>query len=402
MPIILQINATVNWGSTGKIAEQINIDAASRGWNCFVAFGRHCNNSKSTLLEVGNKFNVYSHFVENRLLDNEGLASRMPTKNLIETIKEIQPDIVHLHNIHDHWINYKILFQYLNTTDIPVVWTFHDFWAVTGHCAHFVSVNCNKWQYECGSCPLNESLIDRSRRNFRLKKKLLLANKNLHIAAVSEWVAGLVKKSFLSNNDIRVIPNGINLNVFRPRPKSEIAGMYDGKFIMMAVASQWKMGKGLNDYIEMSALLKDDELIVLVGVDECTKKSLPDKIIGISRINNQDELASLYSRADVVTSFSSAETFGLTIIEAFACGTPVVAYNNTAQATLVTSTTGYLVPTGDYKAAYQEIQTIRLKGKEYYSDTCLRLVAESYDEKLCSEKYINLYNDLLNQRKFVL
>lgn len=395
MPKILQLNSTSNWGSTGKIAETISQEARMNGWENYIAYGRYSNPSRSNLIKVGNCLNVYFHYIENRLLDNEGLASRFATKRLIKQIKQVSPDIIHLHNIHDHWLNYEILFRYLNSTDIPVVWTFHDFWAVTGHCAHFVSVNCDKWQQECGLCPLNKSLIDQSRRNFLLKKKLFLSSNNLHVVAVSEWVAGLVKKSFLSNIDIRVIPNGINLNVFRPRPKSEISSIYKGKYIIMAVASQWKSGKGLDDYIAMSSFLKNDELIVLVGLNENMKRSLPDNIIGIPRTNSQNELAILYSRADVVTSFSSAETFGLTIVEAFACGTPVVAYNNTAQSTLVTDATGYLVPTGDYATAYQVIQIIRQKGKNHYSDACVQLVAEFYDERLSTEKYINLYNEML-------
>lgn len=397
MPRILHINATANWGSTGRIAEQLCDIAKASGWDCFIAYGRYANMSNHNLVKVGNRGNVYVHYIANRILDNEGLSSCLATKRLVRKIKQISPDIIHLHNLHDHWINYKILFEYLNSIEIPVVWTFHDFWAVTGHCAHFISVNCDKWQHECGSCPLNKSLIDRSRRNFLLKKELFLANNNLYVVAVSEWVGGLVKKSFLSNKDIRVIPNGINLNMFRPQPKSDTDGMYGGKFIILAVASQWKYGKGLNDYIAMSSLLKDDELIILVGVDENTKKSLPVNIIGISRTNSQNELALLYSRANVVTSFSSAETFGLTIVEAFACGTPVVAYNNTAQATLVNEDTGYLVPTGDYIAAYLAIQSIRQKKKSHYSDACLRLVAECYDERQCAEKYINLYNDILKK-----
>lgn len=395
MPKLLQINVTANWGSTGKIAEQIGTCAMSHDWESYMAYGRMMNPSQSILIKVGSRLDVYKHYVENLVLDNEGLASRIATRRFLRKIEEIKPDIIHLHNIHDHWLNYEILFKYLNTTDIPILWTFHDFWALTGHCAHFIRAKCDKWQMECKSCPLSKSLIDRSRRNFLLKKKLLLSNNNLHIVAVSEWVRGLVKKSFLSGNDIKVIPNGINLNVFRPQPKSETKAMYEGKFIIMAVASQWKFGKGLNDYIAMSSLLKKDELIVLVGIDENTKKLFPDNIIGISRTNNQNELALLYSRADVVTSFSSAETFGLTIVEAFACGTPVVAYNNTAQATLVTEDTGYLVPTGDYIAAYLAIQSIRQKEKWRYSDACVRLVTECYDERLCTEKYINLYNEIL-------
>jgi glycosyltransferase involved in cell wall biosynthesis len=396
MPKVLQLNVTANWGSTGNIAEQIGACAMDHEWESYIAYGRMMNPSESNLIKVGSEFDVYEHYAENLLFDNEGLASRIATRRLLRKIDEIKPDIIHLHNIHDHWLNYDILFKYLNTTDISIVWTFHDFWALTGHCAHFIRVNCDKWQYECGSCQLNKSLIDRSRRNFLLKKKLFLANDNLHIVAVSEWVSGLVKKSFFSNTDLRVIPNGINLNIFKPQPKSVTDCLYKGKFIIMAVASQWKSGKGLNDYIAMSSLLKNDELILLIGVDENTKKFLPENIIGISRTNSPNELALLYSRADVVTSFSLAETFGLTIVEAFACGTPVVAYNNTAQAALLTEETGYLVPTGDYTAAYQAIQCIRQKDKSRYFDDCVRLATE-YDEKLCTEKYINLYNDILKK-----
>lgn len=396
MPIIIQINVTANWGSTGRIAEQINIKALDKRWNCYIAFGRNCTPSRSKLIKVGSKFDVYEHYIENRLFDNEGLASRIATKKLIKKIQNIAPDIIHLHNLHDHWLNYKLLFDFLNQTNIPIIWTFHDCWAFTGHCSHFVHAKCNKWMEKCEKCQFNASFIDNSYRNYELKKKLFTNNPNIHIVAVSDWLGNLCRKSFFKYNDIRVIENGIDLTIFKPTyiPLDDNIG--EDKYVIMAVSSQWNSkSKGLMDYLEMSNLLKDDEVIVLVGVHEELKKRLPSNIIGIGRTNNQEELAALYTRANVVTSFSSAETFGLTIVEGYACGTPAVVYDNSALPSLITIGTGFVVPDKDYKAAYEAIQVIKDNGKNFYLNSCIK-VAKKYDKDKCFEKYISLYNEVLN------
>lgn len=408
MPKLLQINVTANWGSTGKIAEECNQKAKASGWEIYSAYGRYMNPSASTLIKVGGKYSTCEHYVEHRMLDNEGLSSRWATKALIRKIKEIQPDIIHLHNIHDHWLNYEILFGYLNQTDIKVVWTFHDFWAITGHCSHFVSANCQKWQTECNKCPLNHSLLKRTRRNYELKRQLFTANQNLHIVSVSEWLGNNVKNSFLGNGDCRVIENGVDEKIFRPTPfgilnSSDYSGYLlgvDGKFVIMAVSSQWKSGaKGLDDYIAMSKMLKNDEVIVLVGVNDEIIARLPRNIVGVKRTNNQQELAALYTSADVVTSFSSAETFGLTIVEGYDCGTPAVVYDNTAPPALITPETGFVVPNKDYHAAYDAIQTIKSNGKSHYSDACIKLGHEKYSKDKCFEKYMQLYKEIQKQRK---
>lgn len=163
---LLQINVTANWGSTGKIAEQIGLCAMANGWKSYIAYGRMSNSSKNELIKIGNMPQVYWHYVQNRLFDREGLASLCATKQLVRKIKEIKPDVINLHNIHDHWLNYRILFEYLNQTDIKVVWTFHDCWAFTGHCYHFVQQNCMKWQTECHDCVQRYKFIDRSRKTF--------------------------------------------------------------------------------------------------------------------------------------------------------------------------------------------------------------------------------------------
>lgn len=409
MPKLLQINVTANWGSTGKIAETCNQTAARKGWDIYAAYGRYMNPGDSQLVCTSSRWDVYEHYAEHRLLDNEGLASRGCTKQLVEEIKRIQPDIVHLHNIHDHWLNYRILFDYLNQTNIKVVWTLHDFWTITGYCSHFVQADCSQFMTECAECPYTKGhllpLVKQTKRNFNLKKQLFTANQNLHVVSVSDWVGENVAKSFLRDKDLRVIHNGVDTEVFKPTSLDilnssnylNFLNSIEGKFVIMAVSSQWKSGsKGLDDYKVMAKMLKDDEVIVLVGVPEEISKDFPKNIIGIQRTNNQQELAALYTRADVVCSFSSAETFGLTIVEGYACGTPAVVYDNTAPPALITPETGLVVENANWRAAYKAIQQIKLKGKQHYYDACISLAREKYNKDKCFEKYIELYESLIN------
>lgn len=402
MSKLLQINVTSNWGSTGRIAEECNKAAQSKGWETFVAYGRYSNPSTSETYRIDNKWEVYEHYIENRLFDNEGLASRFATNRLVKKIREIEPDIVHLHNIHDHYLNFRILFEFLNQAKIKVVYTFHDFWAITGGCTHFVGSDCSRWQTGCSDCPQKHSLIDRSRRNYEIKRKYIGGCKNLIVTTVSEWVGSHVRQSFLKDKDIRVIPNGVDTKVFQPSDAStllkslNISDRLKNKFIIMGVSSQWKSGsKGLEDYKAMSKILGPDEMIVLVGVPDEIISELPKNIIGIKHTNSQQELAALYSRANVVTSLSSAETFGLTIVEGYACGTPAVVYNNTAPPTIITPETGFVARNHDYKDAYTKILQIKEKGKSHYFTACIKLAHEKYDKAKCFEQYLELYNDLL-------
>lgn len=409
-PIIIQINATANWGSTGKISELCNRFISQKNWKCYEIYGRYQNPSEFEQIKIANNINVYKHYIEAVLFDNEGLASRSATRSLIVKIQEISPTIIHLHNIHDHWINYKILFEYLNQTDIKVVWTFHDFWAITGHCAHFVNKQCERFKEECYDCPYTNGkllpILKRTKRNFNLKKQLFAANKNLTIVPVSKWVGENVLQSFLRDKKIVVIPNGVDTSIFKPQSLGAIQNVecqrklscLEGKFIIMAVSSQWKSGmKGLDDYVAMSKMLKEDEVIVLVGVPEDISKKFPKNMIGIRRTNSQHELAAFYTRANVICSFSLAETFGMTIVEGYACGTPAVVYDNTAPPALITPETGFVVQNHDYKAAYQAIQKIKNYGKIYYSEACIRLVKEKYEKNICFNRYVSLYEEILSK-----
>ena len=399
MPRILQIDSCLGVGSTGRITESIGALAMAKGWECYIAHGaRYVGESKMKSIPVVTKLGEYAHALKSRLFDLHGLGSTRETKQLVKKIKQIKPDIVHLHCIHGYYLNYKVLFEYLNTTNIPVIWTFHDFWGITGHCAHFVEAKCDKWQSGCYECPLINrypaSLTDSSKKNYKIKKLYFSGCNNLNIVAVSDWLKECVAQSFLSDKPIRVIPNGIDLSVYRSQ--NAAAHIPNSKqFIMLGVASQWKEGKGFEDYMKLSKYLKDDEVIVLVGLSKQQISQLPSNIIGYECLSSQVELSKLYSSADVLLSLSYAETFGMTIVEAAACGTPAIVYDNTAQKSMVTADTGFVVQTGNVDEVYKAVEKIRQVGKKNYSYNCRERVEKYFDKNKSFMNYISLYEELL-------
>lgn len=398
MPKLLQINITANWGSTGKIAEQIGLCAMAHGWESYVAYGRWANPSESKLIHVGGVFNTYEHYAENRFLDNEGLASRIATRKFLRELDKIKPDVVHLHNIHDHYMNYPLLFKYLADRNIPVVWTQHDLWAMTGHCPYNM-IGCRKWESECKDCPLIPKFcIDRSTRNHRLKKDAFTSVKNMTIVPVSEWLGTEVQKSFLNDYPMKVIKNGVDVNVFRPMD-GDVRNKYglNGKHILLAVSSVWPESKGLSDYVRLSEMLPDEFRIVLVGLTQEQIASLPESITRIARTDSQMELAQMYSAADVVMSLSASETFGLTLAEGMACGSPVVVYNNTAQPELVTPDTGRVVENGNVEQLRDVlIELVRSDFKRLHTNDCRKRAEEIFDKNKAWESYISLYAKILN------
>ena len=359
MSKLLQINVTANWGSTGKIAESIGLSAINKGWESYIAYGRYSNPSRSQMISIGTLLDTYWHYGVQRIMDNEGLCSTQATKNLVREIQRIKPDVVQLHNIHDHYLNYRILFEYLNLTNIKVVWTFHDCWAFTGHCFHFVTKGCEKWKTGCHHCPLRneypKTLLDNSRRNYELKEKLFTANKNLTIVPCSEWMEGFVKESFFKDKKITTIHNGVDVDTFAPIPSHQ----RNDKFRIIAVSSVWTKAKGLFDIYKLREMLPVEIEIMMVGLSEEQLKSLPGGIKGIQRTQNVQELVRLYNEADVLINPTYADTFPTVNLEALACGTPVITYQTGGSPEAVDEKTGFVIPQGDVPALLKAILKVR-------------------------------------------
>ena len=383
---LLQINVTANWGSTGKIAEQIGICAMSNGWKSYIAYGRMMNPSQLHLIKVGSKINTYIHYASNLFLDKEGLSSTYATKKLINVIKTIEPDVIQLHNIHDHWLNYEVLFNYLNNSKIKVFWTFHDCWAFTGHCHHFVDINCTKWIKGCSNCPKRNFFADRSFINYNLKKQLFTNCLNLTIIPVSNWMENFVSLSFLKNKPRITIHNGIDLSVFKPNSDVEKSTSI---FNIIAVSSVWTKSKGIDDIFKLRELLSSEYHITIVGLNEKQISNLPKGINGIQRTQNLEALVKLYSTSDVFINPTYADTFPTVNLEALACGTPVITYKTGGSPEAVDEKTGIVVEQGNVNALADAI--VKIRKHPLSSKDCRMRAIERFDKDMCFNKYIQLY-----------
>lgn len=406
MPTILQINVTANVGSTGRIAEQLGKAAMAEGWSSYIAYGRYSAQSESNLVRIGSPLETRIHYHLSKLLDRHGLFSSIATLRFIRQIKKIKPDIIHLHNIHGSYLNYLLLFNYLKRSAMPVVWTFHDCWPITGHCAHFASADCQKWQTLCHHCPLLDvyprAKVDNSRSNYRLKKKVFTSLQDkLNIVSVSQWLADIVAQSFFIESDVRqhMIYNGVDTSVFSPQLSATKAqlGLPDKK-ILLAVASSWTPEKGLGHLFELSTMLSDDYQLVIIGLSPMQIEELPSNIIGLPCTESVEQLARYYSVADVVLNLSGAETFGLTTVEGLSCGTPSIVYNATASPELIRNEkVGRVIKLGDLQGVISAIEELRSEDRDEMRRCCREYAVAHFDKDMNYKKYIDLYKQLINR-----
>lgn len=401
---LLQINATLNIGSTGRIEEQIAEKASLNGWECYSAHGgRYIGDSKFNTVQISSKIDNYLHAFEGEYLGRHGLGSTISTKRFIEKVKQLKPDIIHLHNIHGYFINYKLLFEYLAEAKIPVVWTLHDCWSFTGHCTHFESYGCGKWKTECARCPLpmaqyKTRLVDRSKKNFHLKKALYEKLRNVTIVPVSNWLANYVSMSILSQFTVKVIHNGIDINAFQPinnNLREELRIPSSKPIILGVVGSGFDVEKGRREFIRLSS--NESLQVVLVGLTDKDAIGLPNNIIKIGRTSSQSELAKYYTAADVLLNPTYNDTFPTTNIEALACGTPVITYKTGGSPETLDERTGIIVERGDENGLLYAIDTVLGNGKASYSKRCRERAVKYYNKEERFLDYVMLYEQLIQK-----
>ena len=313
---------------------------------------------------------------------------RIPIKELIKQIRDYAPDIIHLHNLHGCYINVDVLFRFLKIYGKPVVWTLHDCWPFTGHCAHFAVAGCEKWKTGCYDCPQRKSypvalLLDQSKRNYLAKKKLFTQLGDLTIVTPSHWLAELVQQSFLNKCRIEVIHNGIDTKVFKPsatefRKKHGL----ENKRIVLGVASSWDARKGFDDFLSLAEMLGSAVQMVMVGLSQEQCLALPDNILGITRTDSTKELAELYSSADVFVNLTYEDTYPTVNLEAQACGTPVITYRTGGSVESVPEAN--VVEQGDLQGVANKIRRLDCP-----------LAELDFEKNSAYETYIHLYEELL-------
>lgn len=401
MKTIVEINNN-NYGSTGNIMTNIANSARNSGYKVHTC----CKNSKESKKHIHKDEiligNWLDRVISEKLCYITGLKDHfnvINTKLFINKLNNINPDLIHLHNFHDSYLNMKLFFDYINSNNIPVIWTLHDCWPFTGQCTYFDLVNCDRWQHQCDNCPqINkypDSKCDKTNCLYNLKKEIFNSVNNLTIVTPSKWLAELVNKSFLSNKNIEVINNGINLDIFKPR-QSKIKNKYniDSKYIVLGVAAGWSERKGLNTFIELSRRLNDDYKIVLVGTNDEIDKELPSNIVSIYKTYNQDELAEIYSEADVFVNPTLEENFPTVNIESIACGTPVITYDTGGAKEMLNNNCGSVIEKGNIDKLEKEIIEV-CENSKYKQKDCIKQ-SKQFDMNDKFNDYVQLYNKVLN------
>ena len=387
---VVQINTTCGIGSTGKICVGISQILTDSNIENYIL----CSKSNGYPLGIpcANSKYIKTQALKAKILGNYGFNSKHATRIMIGELERIQPDIVHLHNIHGHDCNLAMLFSWFRSHNTKMIWTFHDCWAFTAYCPHFTVAKCDKWRSCCEQCVQRRNyswLFDRSRELYE-KKKALFTGLDMTIVTPSAWLADLVKQSFLKEYPVCVIPNGIDLNIFRPagsqfRQEREL----ENKKIVLGVAFGWSDKKGLDVFIELSQKLPESYQIVLVGTNPEVDKLLPKNILSVHRTQNRQELAQIYSAADVFVNPTREENYPTVNMEALACGTPVLTFQTGGSPEMLDESCGRVVPCDDVEALEKEILHI-CTDKPFAKADCLKK-AGTFDQTQRFKEYLKLY-----------
>ena len=393
---VLHINICGNL-STGNIASDIIRVVNKNGGEGILAYARGTRDDDIETIQIGTKWDVYIHAFMSRITDRTGFYSKKATQRLVKQIEQINPDIIHLHNIHGYYIHIGVLFEYLKACGKPIVWTQHDCWAFTGHCPYFTAANCNRYQTGCYKCPLKREypaslLRDQSARNYREKKELFTNVPKLTLVAPSNWVKEVVGKSFLKDYDCRVICNGVDSRKFYRREGKFFRKKYhlEDKKLVLGVASAWSPRKGYDDFIQLSKLMDSNIRLIMVGLKKEQIAKLPENVVGIERTASVDELAQIYSEADIYFNASVEETMGLTTMEAIMCGTPAIVYQATAVPECITEHNGCVVEPHDIQSV---AELIREKVWERFEKNLP--YHQRYLKEVACRAYYELYEEIL-------
>ena len=392
---ILQINTVYAHGSTGRIVMELSEACKKSFLECISA--ARCADQWGDVLEISGCTDSRIHGKLAQYTMHKGCFSYRKTKQFLKKADQYRPDIIHLHNLHGSYVHVGLLMDYIKKNEIPIIFTLHDCWAFTAICPHFSIAGCDRWQNGCGNCPqrtkYSSSPVDLTGRVWRLKKKWFTDVKNMTVVTPSAWLAEKAAASFLKDYPIRVIRNGIDLEIFKPISSDfRRSHALEDKKMVLGVAFGWGYGKGLDVMIELAERLSEEYAIVLVGTDAETERRLPERILSIRRTDSQQELAEIYSAADVFVNPTREEVLGLTNIEALACGTPVITFRAGGSPECIDESCGSAVAIDDVDTMEKEIVRICTE-HPYTKESCIRRAGYFNKNERLAE-YIELYQEI--------
>ena len=393
---VIQINAVYGSGSTGRIARELSETLTKNGIENLILSTSDCLDENH--VKIGGRIENKLHALFARVFGYDSHYSYFSTRKIIRVLNDFKPDVVHLHNLHANYVNLPKLLKYLSKNDIATVITLHDCWFFTGKCTHYTSQKCTKWQTECKNCSqlkkdIPSLFFDKTSKQLQEKKKGFLSIPRLAVVGVSDWITSEAKKSFLKDAKIvKRIYNWIDLNVFYPREVER-----EKEFTILCIGASWSENSSkFNDLLDLANKLPIGMKILLAG-NVSNETKLPSNVEKVGYISSTDELAKLYSKADVYVHLSKEDTFGKVIAEALACGTPAIVYNSTACPEIIGNGCGYVVEAGDVCSITDKLKEIQLRGKQYYSNSCVNFVKENFEKQNLIDETIKLYKNVCEE-----
>lgn len=397
--VILSINAS-NYGCTGTINSGILKMARENGYTTYSAcpvdhISKTLKNENQ--IYIGNRI---SRNINQKLFMYTGcidLGSKIATRVFLNKIEKLNPALIHLHNIHSNYINIRMLFEYCKTKNIPIVWTLHDCWPMTGRCTYFDLNGCEKWKGGCFKCQFKQqtpvSKIDMCKRNWCYKRKVFENQSQLTIVTPSNWLAEYVRQSYLKNHPIRVINNGIDLSNFSYKTGT-IRAEYNlkDKYVIACIAAVWEARKGFEYVIKVAEHFENVRILLVGSLEDAQKEKLPKNIIATGRISDRNKMQEIYSSADIFMNPTLDDNFPTTNLEALACGTPVITFKTGGSPEAVDNNSGIVVEQKDTEGLFAAVQLAM--SNCFTKENCQKRAA-SFSAQEKYQEYVNLYNDIL-------
>lgn len=355
----VQINAYSS-GWADSIIFKKHRELVAAGDESWVFWARGDREQDEHLQRIASYPEVCLDVLQTRLDGKPGFHSKAITRRLLRKLDEIDPDVVHLHLLLGYYINVAMLFEWLAAHRCKVVWTLHDCWAFTGHCIHFTYAKCGQWRTGCAcgaTCPQKRTYPETFagdeavRWSYEQKKRLftMLPANRVQLITPSQWLADLVKQSFLGEYNVEIVHDTVNTEIFKPTPSDfrEHNGL-GGRFVVLGVASKWNERKGLPVFVRLARELDPERFaVVVVGLSkkqiEQARAEAPS-IVALPRTNYMEELAEIYTACDVLLNPSAEETFGMNVAEAIACGTEAIVVEGSACAEVADSKSIATIP----------------------------------------------------------
>ena len=400
---VYQLNTFSGVKSTGRIAFEIAKLAESQGMECRVGYGVPGvpREAETLSIRIGRPWERKLHGALRKLMDGEGYGSYFATRRFLKEMRAFHPDVVHLHNLHGCYLHLPTLFGALKRMGVPVLWTLHDCWPFTGHCAYYDLCGCDRFETECHHCPQKHAYpecigLSRAGANHRAKKRWLTALPNLTFVAPCEWMKRQVERSFMKGAPVRVIPNGVDLTTFHPMEAEavELRRKYglENAQVLLAVASEWDARKGLKDLLLCREHWDQSCRLVIIGLSGEQIAALPKGVLGLTHTESPQELAAWYTAADCLVNPTMEDNLPMVNLEAIACGTPVAVYHTGGCGDEVDETCGRVVSRGDALALARAAATL-CGEKPRLREGCLRR-AEGFEAGKMFQAYVDLYREV--------